>query len=184
MGQYLTIGVATKISVSKERAKRQASASPEKIKEALELNYNKSGIYTVEETEDCVLLTLRPEIAEAELVDLLQDFYALRYSDKDEYIKEMMETLKNHTKWEEWKEIADEKRFYYFQQDEYVITSTPCPGGWTNSLTTYVEQILLSADGKIIMECWGDLFRFFTRLIKERLSKYQLADSLLVAISG
>ena len=67
MGQYLTIGVATKISVNKERAKRQASASPEKIKEALELNYNKSGIYTVEETEDNVLLTLRPEIAEAEL---------------------------------------------------------------------------------------------------------------------
>ena len=34
------------------------------------------------------------------------------------------------------------------------------------------------------MECWGNLFRFFTRLIKERLSKYKLADSLLVAISG
>ena len=51
-------------------------------------------------------------------------------------------------------------------------------------MTTYVEQILLSADGKIIMECWGNLFRFFTRLIKERLSKYKLADSLLVAISG
>ena len=44
--------------------------------------------------------------------------------------------------------------------------------------------ILLSADGKIIMECWGALFSFFTRLIKERLSKYKLSDSLLVAISG
>jgi len=184
MGQYLTIGIATKISVSKDEAKRQASASPEKIKDVLELNYNKSGLYTVEETEGSVLLTLRPEAAEAELVDLLQDFYALRYSGKDEYIREMMDTLKSHTKWEEWKEIADEKCFYYFQRDEYVITSTPCPGGWTNSLTTYVEQILLSADGKIIMECWGNLFRFFTRLIKERLSKYKLADSLLVAISG
>ena len=184
MGQYLTIGIATKISVSKDEARREASATPEKIKEALELNYNKSGIYTVEETEGSVFLALRPEVAEAELVDLLQDFYALRYSGKDEYIKEMMDTLKNHTKWEEWKEIADEKRFCYFQQDPYVITSTPCPGGWTNSLTTYVEQFLLSADGKIIMECWGNLFRFFTRLIKERLSKYELADSLLVAISG
>ena len=184
MGQYLTIGVATKISVSKDSAKRQASASPERVKEALELNYNKSGIYTVEETEDNVLLKLRPEIAEAELMDMLQDFYALRYSGKDEYIRKMMETLKKHTKWEEWQAIADEKRFYYFQQDPSVITSTPCPGGWTDSLTTYVEQILLSADGKIIMECWGSLFRFFTLLIKERLSKYRLADSLMVAISG
>ena len=184
MGQYLTIGIATKISVRKDEAKWQASATIEKIKETLELNYNKSGIYTVEETEDSVLLKLRSEVAEAELTDLLQDFYALRYSDKDKYVMEMMDTLKNYTKWEEWKEIADEKRDYYFQQDPYVITSTPCPGGWTNSLTTYVEQILLSSDGKIIMECWGNLFRFFTRLIKERLSKYELADSLLVAISG
>lgn len=184
MGQYLTIGIATKISVSKDEAKRQASASPEKIKEALNLTYNKSGIYSVDETEYSVFLTLRPEVAEPELVDLLQDFYALRYSGKDEYIREIIDTLKKHTKWDELKEIADEKRFYYFQQDPYVITSTPCPGGWTNSLTTYVEQILLSADGKIIMECWGNLFRFFTRLIKERLSKYKLADSLLVAISG
>ena len=182
MGQYLTIGIATKISVSKDEAKRQASATPEKIKDALEFHYNKSGIYTVEETEGSVFLELRPEVAEAELVDLLQDFYALRYSEKD--IRKMMDTLKNHTKWEEWKEIADEKRFYYFQQDPYVIISTPCPGGWTDSLTTYVEQFLLSADGKIIMECWGNLFCFFTHLIKERLSKYQLADSLLVAISG
>ena len=78
MGQYLTIGIATKISVSKDEAKRQASATPEKIKEALELNYNKSGIYTVEETEGSVFLALRPEAAEAELVNLLQDFYALR----------------------------------------------------------------------------------------------------------
>ena len=81
-------------------------------------------------------------------------------------------------------ELMDDIRFYYFQQDPYVIISTPCPGGWTDSLTTYVEQFLLSADGKIIMECWGNLFCFFTHLIKERLSKYQLADSLLVAISG
>lgn len=184
MGQYLTIGIATKISISKDRAMRQASATPESIKEALELNYNKSGIYTLEETERSVFLALRPEVAEAELVDMLQDFYALRYSDKDEYIKEMMDTLKKHTKWEELKEIANEKRFYYFQRDEYVIASTPYPGGWTNSLDTDLEQILLSADGKIIMECWGNLFRFFTRLIKERLSKYKLADGLLVAISG
>ena len=86
MGQYLTIGIATEIAISKDRARREAStATPEKIREALEANYNKSGIYTAEETEDYVYLSLRPEVAEAELLDLLQDFYAMRYR-KQSYI--------------------------------------------------------------------------------------------------
>jgi hypothetical protein len=47
-----------------------------------------------------------------------------------------------------------------------------------------VEQIILSLDGKIIMECYDEIFHFFARLIKERLSKYRLANALLVYISG
>lgn len=184
MGQYLTIGIATTISISKDRAKRQASATPEKIREALESCYNKSGLYTVEENEYSVYLSLRPEVAEPELLDLLQDFYAMRYTRKAEGIENLLDELRSHGKWEEWMEIANDKRYEYFQKDEYVVTSTPYKGGWSNSLTTNVEQIILSIDGKIIMECWGDLFDFFTRLIKEKLSKYRLAESLMVEISG
>ena len=96
----------------------------------------------------------------------------------------MMDNLKGCSKWEEWMEIANDKSYQYFQQDEYVIISTPYSGGWTDSLTTHVEQIILSIDGKIAMESWISLFDFFTRLIKDRLKKYKLADSLMVTISG
>ena len=185
MGQYLTIGIATKICISKERAKREtSSATPEKIRETLEACYNKSGIYTVEENESYVYLSLRPDVAEPELLDMLQDFYAIRYAGRVGRTAQLMEELKSHTRWEEWMEIAKDKRYECFQDDQYVVTSTPYKGGWTNSLTTSVEQIILSLDGKIIMECWGSLFDFFTRLIRERLSKYRLADSLMVEISG
>ena len=181
----MSIGIATKILIDKKRAKREAaSATPERIREALESFYNKSGIYTVEETDDCVSLLLRPEVAEAEMIDMLQDFYAMRYLEKDEYITEMMGDLRSHTKWEEWMEIAVNKKYYFFQHDSYVVTSIPYDGGWSDSLTTNIQQILLSADGKILMECWVDLFRFFTRLIRERLSRYKLADSLTVEITG
>lgn len=187
MGQYLTIGIATVISISKDRAKREAlSITPEKIRETLESYYNKSGIYTVEETGGSVSLRLRPEVAEADLLDLLRDFYAIRYTGngKIKRIVELMDELRSHTKWDEWMEIANDKRYECFQHDQYVITSTPYQGGWTSSLTTHVEQIILSIDGKIIMECWGNLFEFFARLIKEKLSNYRLAESLMVNISG
>lgn len=185
MGQFLTIGIATIICISKAGAKRESSsATPEKIREALESRFNRNGIYNVNENDKCVYLSLRPELAEAELMDLLHDFYAMRYTDRDEDIAEMMKDLKSHTKWIEWIEIANKKSYCYFQEDSYVFYPTPFDGGWSNSLPTNIHQILLSADGKITMECWCGLFEFFTRLIKEKLSKYQLSDSLLVAISG
>ena len=51
-------------------------------------------------------------------------------------------------------------------------------------MDTSAEQVILSLDGKIIMECYGELFEFFTTLIKDKLAKYKLADSIVVAISG
>ena len=184
MVQYLTIGIATMISVEKDRARRQASATPERIKEALEEHYNSRGIYTVEENEYSVYLSLRPEVAEAELVAMLEDFYKMRYPGKNAYVEKVMQAIRSATKWDEWLTIAEEKRYEYFQYDEYVVRSTPCEGGWMDSVSTNIKQIILSIDGKILMECYGSLFNFFTSLIRGKLSKYALAESLQVNISG
>ena len=40
MGQYLTIGLVTRVSINKERARRKASATPEEVKDALQKAYN------------------------------------------------------------------------------------------------------------------------------------------------
>lgn len=182
---YLTIGILTKIAINKERARRQASAEPEGVKNALMEHYNQSGIYDMEEDDDYVTLVLKPEIAEPELVDFLQDFYEMRYPEESvRNIYTKMEELKALNTWDEWMEYAREKQCQAFQMDEYIHLSTPYPGGWTRSLDTSAEQVILSLDGKIIMECYGELFEFFTTLIKDKLAKYKLADSIVVAISG
>lgn len=46
------------------------------------------------------------------------------------------------------------------------------------------EIIALSLDGKIIMECYNDVLEFFTKLIREKLGKYRLADAMVVEICG
>ena len=84
----------------------------------------------------------------------------------------------------EWLDLADEKPYQAFQLDGYVLDYTPFPRGWTNSLETGVNQIILSLDGKIWMEFYNELFEFFTNLIKERLSKYQLSEEVIVKSLG
>ena len=95
-----------------------------------------------------------------------------------------MKTIGSMKTLDEWLDLADEKPYQAFQLDGYVLDYTPFPRGWTNSLETSVNQIILSLDGKIWMECYNELFVFFTNLIKERLSKYQLSEGLMVNISG
>ena len=46
-----------------------------------------------------------------------------------------------------------------------------------------IDYIILSMTGKIIMECYADLFEFFTRLIRERLPESCLADGLIIDIT-
>ena len=118
------------------------------------------------------------------MINFLQDFYEMRYSKEIEERTIGMETIKSMTSMDEWLRYAKTNSCYCFQFDEFVHIDTPYPGGWTHSLEASAEQIILSLDGKIIMECYGELFKFFTKLIKERLSKYKLAESLMVAISG
>ncbi len=50
-------------------------------------------------------------------------------------------------------------------------------------LTVYMDFVTLSMDGKVWMECYNELFDFFTHLIREKLSKYQLSESLFVEIT-
>ena len=185
MGQFLTIGLVTTFAISKQRAKQQASATPEEVKDALQKHRNKSGIYNLEEDDRNVYLSLKPEIAEAEMTDFLRDFYALRYPDEKQRNRMAdMKTIGSMKTLDEWLDLADEKPYQAFQLDGYVLDYTPFPRGWTNSLETSVNQIILSLDGKIWMECYNELFVFFTNLIKERLSKYQLSEGLMVNISG
>lgn len=185
MGQYLTIGLVTEFAISKQRAKQQASATPEEVKVALQNYRNQSGIYNLEEDDNYVFLSLKPEIAEEEMVDFLNDFYALRYPDERQRNRMAdMKTIGSLKTYNEWLELAEKKQYQAFQLDGYVFDHTPFPRGWTNSLETSVNQIILSLDGKIIMECYDDLFVFFTNLIKEKLSKYRLSESLMVNISG
>lgn len=185
MGRYLSIGIVTRISIDKELARKKADATTEEIRETLQKHYNKCDIYHLGENEQCVFLSLKPEIVEEDLAGLLQDFYEMRYPDEKTRVHYVdMDIVKESKTYDEWMELAADKQFQAFQFDEILYSSTPFPGGWTESLNTDIQQIILSLDGKIIMECYGEIFTFFTQLLKEKLSKYRLSDSLLVDITS
>lgn len=185
MGQYLVIGIATAIGVSKEKAMSDFKGI-ENFKAVVEKEFNPSGIYQFVETEDFVQLELRPEIAANEWVDFIRSFFKLRYTGAswDYYeMEEILEELKEDHDLDSWLKLAVKKCHQCYQMEEfyfYPIDNQYSFYGWSN---VRMEMVALSLDGKILMECYDNLFKFLLQLIQEKLSRFRLADSLLISIT-
>lgn len=183
MGQYLVIGIATRVVAYKNRQDSHLTA--EEVRRSLEMRFNHTGNYNVKvDEEGNVELLLKPEVAELEWEQMLRDFYELRYHGVDSLHVDFDE-MRRLGSLDCWIEMAKTNG-----SDAYRMVKQFCFGyreeidGWSRYIETSQDLLALSIDGKIIMECYGGILGFFTRLIRERLGKYRLSDSLFVEICG
>lgn len=183
MGQYLSIGIATSISVNKEDAMQEGLVSITEVKNVLSEQYNNRNIYDWEEDEKYVRLKLRPDVAEQEWIDFLSDFYQERYRN-GRVAHVNMEELKKLNTLDGWLKLANENKYPHYQSDSPFYYYTELPGRYGRGIRTNVSMIDLSLDGKILIECYEGLFHFIERLLRKRFSKYRLSDSLIVALGG
>lgn len=182
MGQYLVIGIVTKISASVKYQRFRMKT--EDLRSSLEKQFNKSGIYDVSEEGDYVVLKLKPEVAEPDWEMMIRDFYEICYQD-DKHRCLDFEKAKGLSTLEEWLELADRKEHQGYQTvDQYCYGYRDEINGWNQYIETSQWLVGLSLDGKIVMECYDGILDFFTRLIREKLSKYRLSESLSVQICG
>lgn len=185
MGQYLVIGIAATIGVNKQRVKEDFNGI-ENYKSVMEKEFNQRGIYQWSETETQVFLELKPEIAEQEWMDFIKSFYELRYMDEERIgyrIDKTLEDIAVGHDLRSWLEIAREnchQCYHMLPLYCYPIKNPYSFRGWT-----YVgmDMVVLSLDGKIIMECYSGLFRSLVKIIREKLERFSLSDSLFMDIS-
>lgn len=182
MGQFLGIGINTKIKVSRTELRRCPSGE-DCARAIVEKDLANSELYNLTMTDDLLIYSLKKEIVEKEWCAFINDFYTIRYKETGEQMEdeEALEAISACTTLEDWLSIANQKRYSCFQIDDHqqyieIGAFYPCRVG--------IENIILSIDGKILMECYGTLFRFLTICIKKRLEQYKLADALDVYISG
>ncbi len=175
MGQYLTIGIATKIYLRKNHLKK------ENLENSFTKNF-KISIYDVSEYEDYFVLTLKEDVLEHNIIELLNEMkQKASHSQQEKYIK-AEEQLKGK-KYKELIEIADEKSVYKFQLVEgarYIC----------NDISYILEEgdafcdiIGIESDGKVFFECYSNIFTFIRNSIIESL-KNELKYALVITIKG
>lgn len=183
MGQFLCIGIYTQIRASRKDAECQYHGIEECRENIVKSKGLDESLYDFHEDDESIYYTLKSEVLEHDIDALTKRFFEMRYGMGDKYdSKAALEALEQCHSSQDVMTLVQRKRFQCFQEGftyDYV-TATRTIGGMLVS----IKSIILCMDGKIIMECYGELFGFFTRLIQEKLSDIPLSKALHVYIDG
>ena len=185
MGQFLAIGLVSRVSISKDEMKAcNMLISEVKSKLENDLHFN-MDIFSETEKEDYFIFSLKNDIFQHELIPMLEKLYPLLYHNSrySSYIHTLSK-LKS-TSPSEWMALAEEKSHEEFQIDPYgMYDLLYCDKNHFDHIKISYQSIMLSAEGKIAMEVYGRQFNFFKYCIVQTLIEFSLAKAIRVYITG
>ena len=110
------------------------------------------------------------------------DFYSALHMEKNADLVEFLKGLNDCHSFEEleaWQEKTDCYSFYF---DRYWMSSYI--GSESDDLEISCKGFDLVTEGKILMECYGPMFNFFSKSLKEMFRDHKLGAAIHVTISG
>lgn len=186
MGQYLAIGIATQLTVSKEKAEKAKITLEEVLQKMQQTFHFSPDIYDFSEERGYWEWTLKKQIWEKELPGFLAAIYPMLYGNKQGRDFENVLKRLHEKPASGWMELAEFNSFTAFQLDKYgedkylYFEEKP----FLPTLPVGFVAVALAMEGKIIMETYGTLFNFFARCIQETFPIFQLSKSVRVYITG
>lgn len=177
MGRYLSCGIATCVSIIKN------GYSTERILEDLKLKMN-LDIFNVVDDDLVMCLEIKKDVFEKNILDFIREqikpvhghFLERELKYLDEFEGKSFEEMISYSK------ERNERVFFYSEgylrvnnDVSYIFTNVNCDA--TIDMVSYIS------DGKIIMECWYELFCY----LRDRISKSTnnpLKDAVFVCIDG
>lgn len=184
MGQFLAIGIDHKYVVSQDSAEKVGKTLDE-VMDILQKHYAPTDVYDLHFEDNkygkYAILTLKSEVIEKELLPFTTDFYDLYYGGTSETLYERLKKVRTY---EDLMEFAGDKMYERFQNDEYGEPDWIGFEGTRNRLRINHESVILCLEGKIIMEEYGRIFGLMSDLLTEKFSKYKLAKTFNVYITG
>ena len=186
MGQYICVGIQNKVRVPKsELDKFKDEYSHEELLGYFEVTHLLMDAFERRETEDAYVYQLKDELLEAELIPFLCDFYPLRYQEKKYYEGALrsVETCKNLSELKKRMETTYDDFDDAFQIIEDSSLSFLTSDSFDRRCFSYSYQnVSLSSNGKILMECYGSFLGFVRRSLCEVFKKYKLIGAIRVWI--
>lgn len=188
MGQYVCVGIQNKVRVPKSGLDEfKDEYSHEELLGYFEMTHRITDVFERKETEEAYVYQLKDELIETELLPFLRDFYPLRYQE-EKYYKGALRAV------EKCKDLSELKKMMETTYDDFDDAFQIIEGSCLSFLTSdsfdrrcfsySFQNVSLSMDGKILMECYGSFMGFVRRSLCEIFKKYKLTDAIRVWIDG
>ena len=180
MGRFLAIGLVTKIRVEKTKV-QQAQMSVEQLQAKIQKECGfDADLYEIIEDEEIYDFRLKDEIWFEQLLPFLKTIYPLLYDEPSDYENVLVELdSMPSSQWMEWAKTKSEAAFQF---DKYGDCDYLSEGFFDFKI--HYESVMLSMEGKILMEEYGRQFRFFKRTMEQTFKEFSLANALRVYITG
>jgi hypothetical protein len=184
MGQFLAIGIVTEYVTSKINLQKYNITKNDLIAEMIIKLYFEPAIYDFSETDENYFFKLKSNVIENQLISFLEKFYPKVYLGRNQDFVNIIEILKNSEP-STWLKLSEEKSYEEFQLDvygvpDYLYFNKP----FKPHANIYSTSIMLSLEGKIIIEENGRQFNFIKFCIQETFSEFSIAKALRVYITG
>ena len=148
-----------------------------KNKKTIDLNIYNNPL----ENEKYLLLETKREFMEKYAIKFIEEQLEIALENTSEEDKSLIKELKDK-KYDELMEFAEEKQYQNFQLIEGNIYSNDI-SYIANKLTIFADIIVYMIDGKILMECYADMFRYLRNLILKN-SNNPIKTSAVISIIG
>ncbi len=182
MGQILGIGLATHWFFAKSQIEKYNITSEQCLQEIQEQLQVDITLYDFSLQENYYQLAIKESILEKELIPFLEQIYPLLYRNRPDF-KDTLQRLSNENSAQSFLDLANKKMAEEFQIDEYgeseYLYIKP-----NIRIDVSFNTILLSHEGKIMMEVYGRQFTFFQQCIQKSFPDFLLSKTLKVYISG
>lgn len=189
MGQDLGVGIPTKITIRRKDITSE-KADLACIKRGLEDVLDIGSYDFTQDSDQYYLWKIKPELLNANF----KEFYAELMQDYDKKLtKQEIELIsKSDAIGQELLDIAHNDGLFNFYTtdgvDEIIhlhdIEGNEINNGYNNSLDINLEFLVFCSEGKIMMECYGQLFSFFEQNLRKQYVQYPASKCLKILIFG
>lgn len=188
MGTYLATGIVYKVRIQKRDLVSRRYANKDKfpienIEKSLQ-NELDLGAYIFGEDQDAISWEIKTEMLEGNFTEFLETQFKM-YNEKMN-AQEVISRIKEAQTGKKIIELAQERSLCDFQMVDYILDSLSVlhTAGFTDYITVNYHLMAFFIDGKIIMECYNNIFHYFERVIRLQKEKYPVVACLKTMIAG
>ncbi|CAM5779220.1 hypothetical protein [Brevibacillus borstelensis] len=170
MGQYLQAGICYQIVIRKREFTDVLTNKQlfEELNKEIDIS-----LFDVEETDEHVCFVIKEEIVLGQLHDFMEHQFSLYNQGYADEFATVLSEISKKKSLTDIIELAKEKKSRFFQESDvyqhFKVYSWKSVGAKVSMLTFFVE-------GKILMECYGNLLRYIEKLVRSN-SKQPIAGA-------